>query len=97
MAGKSYLRVYPLNGDTPGVKHFIGVVENANIRGGAEASATAAATATAAPPGGLLFAASSAMGGDASSSGLEAEPSEGETSSDSALGSSATSGRAAAR
>ncbi|CAM9936626.1 unnamed protein product, partial [Ascophyllum nodosum] len=33
--GKSYLRVYPLNGDTPGVKHFIGVVENANIRGGA--------------------------------------------------------------
>lgn len=42
--GKSYLRVYPLNGDTPGVTHFIGVLETL-------AAGQAAASATAGLPG----------------------------------------------
>lgn len=91
LKGKSYLRVYPLNGETPGIRHFIGVLENVNIRGsgeGAEAVESASSTIV----GGV------GMGGvigvaDMSSSGLEPGTSEGETSSDSAGGSSATSAR----
>lgn len=89
-AGKSYLRVYPLSGETPGVTHFIGVLENlASAQAAAEGAAAAAAAADTIE--GARSASSSATpiaggaaDGEHSMSGLEAGASEGETSSDSA-------------
>lgn len=91
--GKSYLRVYPLSGETPGVTHFIGVLENlASAQAAAEGAAAAAAVAAAA--GDTIEAGSTgssatpiaggAVDGEHPSSGLEGGASEGETSSDSA-------------
>ena len=81
--------MYPLSGETPGVTHFIGVLENlASAQAAAEGAAAAAAaadtiearsTGSSATP-----IAGGAVDGEHSSSGLEAGASEGETSSDSA-------------
>lgn len=71
--GKSYLRVYPLNGDTPGVTHFIGVLENL-------AKVQQAAAGGSASSEGM----DCDSGDRGASSSQEAGSSEGETSSDSA-------------
>ncbi|CAN0028519.1 unnamed protein product, partial [Laminaria digitata] len=87
--GKSFLRVYPLSGDTPGVTHFIGVLEVLSTAQPAAVAVAAAAAATAAmgemaaasSAGSALLSTGTVLGEN--SSGLEAGASEGETSSDS--------------
>ena len=93
--------MYPLSGETPGVTHFIGVLE---VLSRAQPAAAAAAAAAATAAMGEMAAASSAGSALLStgnvlgenSSGLEAGASEGETSSDSTSSSAkrlAVSGR----
>eukprot|EP00904_Undaria_pinnatifida_P002001 jgi/Undpi1/11801/HiC_scaffold_4.g01500.m1 len=83
--GKSFLRVYPLSGETPGVTHFIGVLEVLSTAQPAASSASASAMgemAAASSAGSAHLSTGAALGGG-NSSGLEAGASEGETSSDS--------------
>lgn len=85
--GKSYLRVYPLTGENPGVTHFIGVLEKLPSPGEAgpwtiETRETTAAAAAAAVSAAIGGGGGCAAGGSSSGGGAGSE--EGETSSDSA-------------
>ena len=88
--------MYPLSGETPGVTHFIGVLEVLSSAQPAAVAATAAMgeMAAASSAGSALFSTGTVLGEN--SSGLEAGASEGETSSDSTSSSAkrqANSGR----
>lgn len=83
--GKSFLRVYPLNGDTPGVTHFIGVLERLTGGGATLGAVDPAASAVGDAGGDHPGVGEVRVGGAAGeeTSSREAGTSEGETSSDS--------------